>query len=217
MTPALVEQLSPSQIVLLRGETVVRTWGRLKLPSGAWVSSRAMGETLIKVALLACATQGVLRLETQPRPILFGLGAIRELYAQPQATLVPWPESTLEAWLTHLALQLQPEKRNRVRSLVYVLLKQDSPNPWRRIVHQVQGGLVAMGILERMEETQTAKQKLPRIAETTADSISGLPTGPVQELLSTYQTKAPRIERLLRKEISRGIGYRRKYSEQGAT
>jgi len=74
-----------------------------------------------------------------------------------------------------------------------------------------------MGILERMEETQTTKQEPPRIAETVADSVARLPTDPVKELLKTYKTKAPRIERLLRKEIARGVGYRRKYSEQGAT
>jgi len=213
-----VEQLSPSQIVLLRGEAFVRWRGKLELPSGAKVSSRALSETLIEVAFLACAAQGVLELQVRPRKTLLGLWTVPVLFAEPQRTPVPWPRPTLEAWLAHLAAQLRPEERHRVQSLVYVLLRENSPNPWRRVVEEVQGGLVAMGILERMEEQKKpAKRQRAQIAVAVEDSVASLPTGHVQALLRTCRLTSPQLWRLLRKEVSRGIGYRQKFSEQRAT
>ncbi len=219
MAQAFLQQLSPSQIVLLRGESFVRGWGKLQLPSGARVSSRAMGEALVRVALLACASQGVLKLQVQPRKALFGLYTVQGLFAEPQGVLVPWPKSTLEAWLTHLALQLCPEERHRVQSLVYVFLRQNSPNPWRQIVSKVQGGLVAMGILEQVEERrlrglQVVKRKRARVLESMVNPVANLPTDHLRQLLKSCRFGTPQLWRLLHKEVSRGIGYRRKVSER---
>ena len=211
-----LEQLSPSQIVLLRGETFVRMWGRMELPSGVKVSSRQLGECLIKVALLACASQGILELEIRPQKVLFGLPTGRVLFAEPQRPSVPWPKSTLEAWLTHLAVQLRPEERHRVQTMVYVLLQENSPDPWRQVVNKVQGGLVAPGILERMGErrSKAIRRQQAQFAMSVADSVANLSTSHVQKLLETCRLTSPQVWRLLRREISRGISYRRKVSRE---
>ena len=210
-----LDQLSPSQIVLLREEAFARRWRKLELISGIRVSPRKLGETLVEVALLACASQGILELQVRPRKAFFGLGMGKGLFAEPQSTSVPWPESTLEAWLTHLAVQLRPEDRHRVQTLIYILLREDSSDPWRQIVEEVQGGLVALGILERREERRlkAIKRKRVQIAESVADSVASLPTNHAQELLRTCRLTTPQLWRLLRKEILRGIRYRRKVSE----
>ena len=215
----VLQQLSPSQIVLLRGKSFVRGWGKLELPSGARVPSRALGETLVEVALLACISQGVLKLHVQPRKTLLGLRTVYALLAEPQGVPVPWPQPTLEAWLTHLAFQLRPEERHRVQSLVYVFLRENGPNPWRQIVTEVQGGLVAMGVLEQVEEQRlrglrVVKRKQARVVESMANPVAHLSTNHVQELLRSCRLQTPRFWRLLRKEVSRGIGYRRRVSER---
>jgi hypothetical protein len=216
MSPIPLEQLSPSQITLLRGETFVQQWRRARLPNGIKVSSRQLGQTLVQVALLACASQGTLELQLRPQQTWFGLRTVQFLFAEPQKTSIPWSKSTLEAWLTHLAAQLRPEERHRVQTLVYVLLQQDGPNPWRRIVEEVQGGLVALGILERMEERRSRpiKRQVARVTPSLAKSIADLPTDHAQELLKTCRLAAPQLWRNLRTEVSRGISYRRKASRQ---
>jgi hypothetical protein len=220
MSQTLVDQLSPSQIVLLRGEIFVRKWRKLELPdNNVIVSSRELSKMLIKVALLACADQGVLELRVQPQRTLFGLQTTQVLFTEPRGTSVPWPKSTLEAWLAHLAVQLRPEERHRVQTLVYVFLKENNSNPWQQIVKEVQGGLVALGILEQMEEqeTQGITRQRVQVAASVADSVANLPTSHLEEYLRAYRLASPQIWRLLHKEVSRGIGYRRKASKQVAT
>jgi hypothetical protein len=216
MSQILLEQLSPSQIVLLRGETFVQRWKKLELPNGVIVSSCALGKTLIEIALLACADQGVLELKIQPQKALFGIYTTPVLLAEPQGTSVPWPESTLEAWLAHLAAQLCPEERHRIQTLVYVLLKKNNPNPWRQIVEEVQGGLVALGILERMEDQRSQDGGRPRVqvAAPVADSIASLPTSHLQEYLKNCRLASPQTWRLLHKEMSRAVGYRRRAAKR---
>jgi hypothetical protein len=141
------------------------------------------------------------------------------LFAEPRGTAVPWPKSTLEAWLAHLAAQLRPEERHRVQTLVYVFLKENNSNPWQQIVKEVQGGLVALGILERMDEqeTQGATRQQVQVAASVADSVVNLPTSHLEEYLRAYSLASPQIWRLLHKEVSRGIDYRRKASKQLTT
>ncbi len=215
MSSTLLEQLSPSQIVLLRGETFVRKWKKLELHNGVIASSNDLGRTLIEIALLACADQGVLELRVQPQKAVFGLLTTQALFAEPQGTPVPWPQSTLEAWIAHLAVQLYPEKRHGIQTLVYVLLKENNPNPWRQIVEEVQGGLVASGILEPVEERpQKAWQPQTQVTASLADSIANLPTSHLEEYLKAYRSASPQTWRLLRKETSRGVGYRRKAAKK---
>jgi hypothetical protein len=209
-----LEQLSPSQIVLLRGETFVRNRGNLELSNGARVSSRELAKTLVKVALLACASQEILDLQIQPRKSLFGLLTTPVLFAEPQRASVPWPESTLEAWLTYLAAQLQPEKRHRIQTLVYVFLRENSSNPWQRIVKEVQGGLVALGVLERAEEPRPRALRRIKVAAPIESSVTDLPAEHVREFLQTWRRTNPQIWRLLHREVSRGIAYRRKATER---
>jgi hypothetical protein len=215
MQQAHLERLSPSQIALLKGEAFVRRRGRVQLPSGARVSSRDLSETLVTVAFLACASQGVLDLEMRPLQGLFGLHIGNALFVKPQEMPVPWATSSLEAWLTHLAIQLRGEERNRVRTLVYILLREHSPDPWRRVVAEVQGGLVAMGIVERAEEQRfhVARQHRIPLCPPVVDWVAHLPTEHVRELLDTCRATDPQLWRVLRKEISLGISYRRKVQE----
>ncbi|MCP4537633.1 MAG: hypothetical protein GY832_10835 [Chloroflexi bacterium] len=212
MSQTLLEQLSPSQIVLLRAETFVQKWKKLELPNGIIVSSSDLGKTLIKIALLACADQGVLELQIQPQQVLFGLQTTQILLAEPQETPIPWPQSTLEAWLAHLAAQLRPEERHRVQTLVYVLLKENHPNPWRQIVEKVQGGLMALGILE--QGSQDASQPRVQVATSVSDSVANLPTDHLQEYLKSYRLASPQTWRLLHKEISRAVGYRKRAAKK---
>lgn len=214
MTQVSLEQLSPSQIVLLRGEAFVRNRGNLELANGARVSSRELGETLVKAALLACTSQEVLDLQVRPRRSFFGLLSTPVLFAEPQSAPVPWPESTLEAWLTHLAAQLQPEKRHRIQTLVYVFLRENSSNPWQQIVKEVQGGLVALGVLERTEEPRPRALRRIKVAAPIENSVADLPAEHVKEFLQTWRRTNPQIWRLLHKEVSRGIAYRRKATER---
>jgi hypothetical protein len=210
-----LDQLSPSQIVLLREEAFARRWEMLELISDIRVSPRKLGETLVEVALLACASQGILELQVRPRKAFFGLGMDRALFAEPRTISIPWTESTLEAWVAHLAVQLQPEERHRVQTLVYVLLREDSSDPWLQIVDEVQGGLVALGILERIEERRpnATRRERAQVAVSVADSVASLPANYAQELLRTCRLTTPQLWRLLRKEILRGIRCRRKVSE----
>ena len=216
MSQILVNQLSPSQIVLLRGEIFVRKWNKLELSGRVIVSSRELGKTLIEIALLACADQGVLDLKVQPQKALFGLQTAKVLLAKPQGTPLPWPKSTLEAWLTHLAAQLYPEGRHRIQTLVYVLLKENHPNPWRQIVEEVQGGLVALGILEQIDGQRSPDSRRPQVQVTASmtNSISNLPTGHLQEYVSTYRRASPQTWQLLHKEVSRGAGYRKRAAKK---
>ena len=211
MLQELGKHLSPSQIVLLRGEIFTRRRGNLELPSGARASSRELGETLMKVAFLACNSEGVLELQIRPQKAPFGLRPVRALFAEPQCRSGPWPESTLEAWLAHLALQLRPEDRHRVRTLAFVLLRENSTDPWRQIVEEVQGGLVALGVLERQEDPRlrTARQQRARVATLVEDSVLGLPSDHIQGLVESYRRSAPQLWQLLRREVSQGISYRR--------
>jgi len=89
MLQELGKHPSPSQIVLLRGGIFTRRRGNLELPSGARVSSRELGETLMKVAFLACESEGVLELQIRPQKALFGLRPVRALFAEPQRTPGP--------------------------------------------------------------------------------------------------------------------------------
>jgi hypothetical protein len=211
MLQELGKHPSPSQMVLLRGEVFTRRRGKLELPSGAKASSRELGETLMMVAFLACASEGVLELQIRPQKALFGLRSVRALFVEPQLTSVPWPQSTLEAWLAHLALQLRPEGQHRVRTLVYVLLRENSTDPWRQIVEEVQGGLVALGILERQEDPRlsTTRRRRARVATLVEDSVLSLPIDHVRGLVESYRRSAPQIWRLLRREVSQGISHRR--------
>jgi hypothetical protein len=214
MARVSLEQLSPSQIVLLRGDVFVRNRGKLELPNGVRVSSRELGETLIEVALLACTSQEVLDLQIRPRKSLFGLLTTPVLFAEPQRAPMPWPQSTLEAWLTHLAMQLEPEERHRVQTLVYVFLRENSSDPWQQIVKEVQGGLVALGVLERTEESQPKMLKRIKAAAPIESSVTDLPAEHVREFLQTWRRTNPQICRLLHREVSHGIGYRRRAAER---
>jgi hypothetical protein len=215
MQQALVHQLSPSQIALLKGESFVHRRGKVELPSGARVSSRDLSETLVAVALLACASHEVLDLQIRPQQELFGVQIGSALFAEPRKRSVPWSKSSLEAWLTHLAVQLQAENRNRVRTLVYLLQREHSPDPWRQVVAMAQGGLAAMEIVERVEErrSHTARRHHIQVCPSMADSIAHLPTEHVQEFLNTCRSTAPQLWRVLRGEVSQGIRYRRKVQE----
>jgi hypothetical protein len=215
MQQASLEQLSPSQIALLKGERFVRRRGRVELPSGARVSSRDLSERLISVALLACASQEVLDLQIRPQQELLGLQLGSALFAEPQRQSVPWSESSLEAWLTHLAIQLQAENRNRVRILVYLLLREHSPDPWRRVVALTQGGLAAMEIVERAEERRahTSRRHRIQVYPAMADPVAHLSTEYVEGLLNTCRSVAPQVWRALRREVSQGIRYRRKVED----
>jgi hypothetical protein len=215
MQLASMEQLSPSQITLLKGEHFVRRRGRVELPSGLRVSSRELSQRLITVALLACASHEVLDLQVRPQRELFGVQIGSALFAEPRTQSVPWSESSLEAWLTHLAVQLQAEDRNRVRALVYLLLREHSPDPWRRVVAITQGGLAAMDIVQRVEERRahSARRHRIQVYPAMADPVAHLPTAHVEELLHTCRSAAPQIWYALRREVSQGIRYRRKVED----
>ena len=212
MSPTQLDHLSPSQVTLLRGETIVHRRGMVQLPTGARVSSQDLGESLIAVALLACVSQSVLELQIRSQTPLLGLQTGKALFSEPQQTSVPWPNSSLEARLTHLALQLQPDQRNRVQTLVYVLLGDNSADPWRQIVADVQGGLVALEIVERTEERGplAAKHHQIRVPLAMEDPIAQLPAHHMRDMLMACRSTAPQLYRLMRKEISRGIRHRRK-------
>jgi hypothetical protein len=215
MQQVSLEQLSPSQVTLLKGERFVRKRGRVELPSGVRVSSRDLSERLITVAFLACASQKVFDLQVGPQQELLGVQIGSALFVEPRGRPVPWPESSLEAWLAHLALQLHAEGRNRVRLLVYLLLREHSPDPWRRVMAMAQGGLTALNIVQRAEEwrSHTSRRHHVQIYPALADSIAHLPTAHIQELLDTCRSVEPQVWRTLRREVSQGIRYRRKVRE----
>jgi hypothetical protein len=215
MQHPLAQQLSPSQITLLRGESFVRRRGKIQLPSGARISSRDLSETLITVATLACTSHEVLDLQIRSQQELFGVQIGSALFTEPLKRSVPWPESSLEAWLTHLAVQLQAEKRNRLRTMVYLLLREHSPDPWRQVVALAQGGLAAMEIVERAEErrTHTARRHRIQVYPSMADPVAHLSTEHVQELLTACRSTSPQLWRVLRREVAQGIRYRRKVQE----
>lgn len=206
------EQLSPSQIVLLRGEDFVRRRGNLVLPGGASVSMREMAETILTVAFLACAAhQDALELQIQAQKMLFGLWTVQRLFALPRAVQVPWPATTLEARLAQLTAQL-PENRRRVQSIVHAFLGEDGPYPWRQIVAIAQGGLVAQGVLAHIDGDHWSMfepRKKLHLARPVG-LLDELDSAAPQELLAHYAQATPEIWRRLRQEIARGVSARNK-------
>ncbi len=212
MHTILTKQLSPSQIVLLRGENFVRRRGDLVLPSGDSVSMREMAETILTVAFLAGAAQDALELQIQAQKTLFGLWTVQRLFALPRAVQVPWPATTLEARLAQLTAQLLPENRRRVQSIVHAFLGEDSPYPWRQIVAIAQGGLVAQGVLAHVDGDHWSMfepRKKLHLARPLG-SLDDLDCAAPQELIDHYSQATPEIWQRLRQEIAWGISARNK-------
>ena len=213
MTNISTDQLSPSQILLLRGDRFVHQRGKLVLPTGASVSMQAMAEKLMTVAFLACAAQNIMELQIQTQETLFGLWTVQKLLVIPHTTDVPWPKTSLEARLTQLAAHLLPENRCRVQSLVHVFLGEDSPYPWRQIVAIAQGGLVAQGVLAHIDEAHWSMfehRKKLHLARPTCGSLDDLDCTVPEALLVHYAQATPQIWHRLRQEIAWGIGARNK-------
>jgi hypothetical protein len=205
--------LSPSQIVFLRGELFVHEEGELALPSGVKVALQPLAETALAAAFLGCAAQQLVKLQIHERKRLLGLRKSLQLFATPQPGRFPWLDDTLEARLLKWVTTLASEEEHTVSRAVYLTLGRSTPDPWHTIVTLLQEGLIDWWMLERVElqDGSESEDEPPiRLSPSMAVAVLDIDVAPVQSLLQDEQIIAPRIQRLLEKEIKQGLNQRLK-------
>jgi hypothetical protein len=205
-----ITSLSPSQILLLRGEMFIQTAGSLELVSGARVSGRALAETALAAAFLGCAAHRILQLQVRAQRQLLVLRPSRRILAVPGPAGMPWPEATVEAQLVRLAAKRERKDPHTVRRLVYNLLEKDSHDPWRKVIAMIQEGLVEWWILERVEGVRgtTGREAQPvRLAPDILEPVLDIDIHPTLRLLQEGRS-SPQLWGLLYSEIARGLADR---------
>ncbi len=157
--------------------------------------------TLILVTAYAhWKQQGCLQLSMGVKGLL-----VKSKYLQAMRTSIPADRlDGLEGLL--LASVAPREKDNAVASIVHRLLREDSVDPWGRVVKEVQHYLLGLGYYSEVERKGLGKL-LGKELSPQCDRILSLQSSVslVRELLSGLRSSQPEVYTQLWKDVSAGI------------
>ncbi len=203
--------LSPSEVVLLRGDVFADKGGMLDkvtlLDGQKDVSAKQLAHALFAVALLANEEAGALHLEARPKKALFGLRTVTSLFAVPVSASVEWPAGSLEAKILDVASR---RKEPEVADVLTDVMAEDSPSPRSYLVQQMSAALAARGLLEIVTEKKLKIFSVNsfRLPDTTAAQAIAQPIEPLKQLLATCERERPQVWKLMTDHIKSAISRR---------
>lgn len=203
--------LSPSELVLLRGDAFADKGGMLDkvmlLDGQKEVSLKQLAQSLLAVALLANEEAGALHLEVRTKKALFGLRTVTSLFAVPTSADVEWPMGSLEAKILDAV-----NRRNdpEVADVLVDVMAEDSSDPRGYLVQQVSTALAERGLLEIVSEKKLKIFRVNsfRLPEATAAQAAAQPVEPLQQLLATCERERPPVWKLMTDHIKSAMSRR---------
>ena len=210
--------LTPSEMVFLNGELFAKKvmLGNVDLlHSDEKVSIAQLGEAILATAMLACEQAGAFRLEARERKALLGLRKVRELFAVPTTPRENLPEGSLEATFYNLAVNLAPQNKNDIYTMLYVWLRQDATAPWNTVMDLMKAGMAERGMLDATQEKKLKIFTVTHYAypEQTARLVKGQSAGPVKAMLENCERTRPEVWKMLEDAIKKAIRARTESSD----
>jgi len=210
--------LTPSEMVFLNGELFAKKvmLGNVDLlHSDEKVSIAQLGEAILATAMLACEQAGAIRLEVRERKGMLGLRKVRELFAVPTTPRENLPENSLEAVFYDLAVNLAPQNKNDIYTMLYVWLRQDATAPWNTVMDLMKAGMAERGMLDATQEKKLKIFTVTHYAypEQTARLVKGQSAGPVKAMLENCERTRPEVWKMLEDAIKKAIRARTESSD----
>lgn len=210
--------LTPSEVVFLNGELFAKkvTLGNVQLlHSEEKVSLNQLGQAILTAAILAGEQAGAFRLEVQERKALLGLRKVQKLFAVPANARENLPEYSLEATLSDLAVQLKPDDKNDISTIIYTWLRKDTFSPWGTALDYVKAGMEKRGLLqaEGVKRLKIFTETIYTVPEQTVSLVKGQSAEPVKALLENCARTRPEVWKLLDSGIKKAISDRTESSD----
>jgi hypothetical protein len=211
--------LSPSELVLLRGDVFADKGGMLDkvalLDGQKDVSAKQLAHALFAVALLANEEAGALHLEARPKKALFGLRTVTSLFAVPVSANVEWPAGSLEA---NILDAVNRRKGPEVVDVLADVMVEDSSSPRLYLVQQLSAALAARGLREIVTEKKLKIFSVNsfRLPEATAAQAAAQPVEPLKQLLATCERERPQVWKLMTDHINSAVTRRTEQSDNSS-
>ncbi|MBP9040699.1 MAG: hypothetical protein KBF64_02875 [Anaerolineaceae bacterium] len=194
---------TPSEYVFLNGDQFApkaEGSGSLALLcSDASVDGYQLAINLILAAILANEAEGALEISVQEKKKLFGSGSSREIYLRKTSAPPNWSGYTLESAVMFITSTLFTQQKHTLYNIVYVLLGQDRPDPWQKIIELVEWGLASSNWLIPVEGEAAAAFSTPFICPAKVRELAlEKPVEPMTSLLTgLQQTRSPLTQALV--------------------
>jgi len=201
---------TPSEYVFLNGEKFSpKSEGFDSLAllcSDVSVNGPQLAVNLILAAILANELEGVLEVSIQEKKKLFGSGLARDIYLRKISPPPNWSGYTLESAVMFIASNLMAQQNHTLYNVVYLLLAQDRPDPWQKIVELVEWGLASSNWLIPVEGEAAAAFSTPFICPAKVRDLAlEQPGEPMAGLLLDLQQSRSPSRQVLVNEIERAL------------
>jgi hypothetical protein len=206
--------LSPSELVFLNGELFAgkAMLGNMRLlHTDMSVSISQLGLAVLSAAFLANEKTGALDLETYQKKAMLGLRKVTGLLVRPGGSPVSWPAGCLEEEFLSLTQHRHASGASTdVTDLIYAWLRQDTSDPWRTVLENLQSALADRGLLNRDLEKKLKIFTVTNYSLTNETLVlAGKDTiRPIQQILSACERERGEIWNLLTKHIKKAISAR---------
>lgn len=211
--------LTPSEIVLLRGEAFAPSAGMMNswkvIGSENKVSGPPFALAAISAAFLALEQSGSVRLEDGRKKATLGLREVDTVDVIPNGSGVDWPAGSYEARIMEIAIRGISNKTPNVRDIVFHLLEEDSHVVWDWAVRIGHRGLGQRGLLDATVEKGFLKSGLTKYSmpASTAAMLTPDRVAAVQALLNEAQRQRPELMKVMHKEIKSAFGARQESAD----
>lgn len=201
---------TPSEYVFLNGDKFSpKAEGSDSLAllcSDACVNGYQLAINLILAAILANESEGALEILIEEKKKLFGSGSSKEIYLRKISAPPNWSGYTLESAVMFIASNLMVQQKNSLYNVVYLLLAQDRPDPWLKIVELVEWGLASSNWLIPVEGEAAAAFSTPFICPAKVRELAlEKPIEPMTSLLAGLQQDRSQSTQALVNEIERAL------------
>ncbi len=207
---------TPSEYILLNADRYVPAAkdknGHNLLCSEGIVDGNILATTLLVAAILTCEAEKALEIQFGQSKRLFHADTVSHILLKPGGQVPNWNGYTLENSVLFIAGQLfSMQDVNTARNVTYELIREDSQEPWKKIIEIVEWGLASSNWLIPVEGEAAAAFSTPFICPAKVRDLAvAQPEAPVKSLLDDCKRDRPEFWKALFAEVNLGIRDRRK-------
>lgn len=205
--------LSPSELVLLRGEAFLAPVKQgYPLPlANIKVDRAALVRMVVTAAVLSGEQAGACRLELQTPPSKGIFKSPPRVYIIPTGAVPVWPANCLEYALPGLLSAATPAAEHPTANEVITgWLKTQWPEPEEELLHLIQEGLCARGLMQRQAETKRSFFSTAQVIHyiptaVLREMVHWQPVESLQALINRCRTQRPALWETLGADIHAGL------------
>lgn len=202
---------TPSEYIFLNGEKFAPAAdghdGLSLLCTDIQVDGHFLAVEMMMAAILANEFEGALEIEIRERKKnLFGSGGKKEVFLNVVRLAPNWSGYTLESAVMFNAGNLRPTQQNSLLNIIIMILAENLPVPWKKVIDLVEGGLASSNWLIPVGGGAAGAFSTPFICPGHVRKlVLEQPSEPITGLLTGCKQHHPGLWELMKDEIERAM------------